>query len=113
MRQAACYSEYFDVLNVNYPEAYGLKFLSAMYGLNVKREETCQWCTPRLGMGGHLSGTQKRLRSTSGEEEEQGKDITCLRPALRIMWPSQVLKYLRSIKSCAVMAGKEPSFSCG
>ena len=61
------------MLNVNYPEAHGLNFLSAIHGLNVKGEENCKWCTPRLGMGGHLRGTQKRLRNTSGEEEEESQ----------------------------------------
>lgn len=70
------------MLNVNYPEAHGLHFLSAMHGLNVKGEESCKWCTPRLGMGGHLSGTQKRLNSSGEEEEEQGRDESCVSPAL-------------------------------
>lgn len=72
------------MLNVNYPEANGLNFLSATHGLNVKGEETCKWSSPQSGMAGHLSGTQKRLKNTSSEEEEQGQDTPCFSPALRI-----------------------------
>lgn len=74
------------MLNVNYPEAHGLHFLSAMHGLDGKGEETRKWCTPRLGMDGHLSGTQKVKKyfwCEGKEHEGQGEDISCLIPALR------------------------------